>query len=143
MNTGHDDSLNQALQHVDERRRAFLGRLLAGGAALAATPSMTTIALGADAAAPAGKGGKGKGGAGGPAADPETLAARMIQEFDKDGDKALNQQELTAAIRASHERAGQGKGGGAGGGKGKGGGAGGGKGKGGGAGGGKGKGGRG
>jgi hypothetical protein len=141
--TIHDNHLDQALEHVDQRRRGFLRNLLAGGAALVAVPAMSTYALGADAAAPAGKGGKGKGGAGGPAADPETLAARMIQEFDKDGDKALNQAELTAAIRASHERAGQGKGGGAGGGKGKGGGAGGGKGKGGGAGGGKGKGGRG
>ena len=138
--TIHDSHLDQAFEHVDQRRRGFLRNLLAGGAALVAVPAMSTYALGADAVAPAGKGGKGKGGAGGPAADPETLAARMIQEFDKDGDKALNQQELTAAIRASHERAGQGKGGGAGGGKGKGGG---GKGKGGGAGGGKGKGGRG
>jgi hypothetical protein len=141
--TIHDNHLDQVIEHVDQRRRGFLRNLLAGGAALVAVPAMSTYALGADAAAPAGKGGKGKGGAGGPAADPETLAARMIQEFDKDGDKALNQQELTAAIRASHERAGQGKGGGAGGAKGKGGGAGGGKGKGGGAGGGKGKGGRG
>ena len=138
--TIHDNHLDQALEHVDQRRRGFLRNLLAGGAALVAVPARSTYALGADAAAPAGKGGKGKGGAGGPAADPETLAARMIQEFDKDGDKALNQEELTAAIRASHERAGQGKGGGAGGAKGKGGG---GKGKGGGAGGGKGKGGRG
>jgi hypothetical protein len=64
----------------------------------------------------------------------------MIQEFDKDGDGALNQAELTAAITAAHQRAGKGKGGGAAGGKGKGGGAAGGKGKGGGAGGGKGKG---
>jgi hypothetical protein len=141
--TIHDNHLDQVIEHVDQRRRGFLRNLLAGGAALVAVPAMSAYALGADAAAPAGKGGKGKGGAGGPAADPETLAARMIQEFDKDGDKALNQEELTAAIRASHERAGQGKGGGAGGAKGKGGGAGGGKGKGGGAGGGKGKGGRG
>jgi hypothetical protein len=129
--TIHDNHLDQAIGHVDQRRRGFLRNLLAGGAALATVPAMSAYALGADAAAPAGKGGKGKGGAGGPAADPEALAARMIQEFDKDGDKALNQEELTAAIRASHERAGQGKGGGAGGGKGKGGGAGGGKGKGG------------
>ena len=117
--TIHDNHLDQVIEHVDQRRRGFLRNLLAGGAALVAVPAMSTYALGADAAAP---GGKGKGGAGGPAADPETLAARMIQEFDKDGDKALNQEELTAAIRASHERAGQGKVGGAGGGKGKGGG---------------------
>lgn len=150
MTTNHDESRDQVLQHVDERRRSFLGRLLAGGAALAAVPTMTTIALGDDEAVPAakGKGGKGKGGRGGPVEDTETIAARMIREFDKDGDSALNQEELAEAIKAAHERArqahgkGGGKGGGAAGGKGKGGGtAGGGKGKGGGAGGGKGKGG--
>lgn len=31
MKTNHDDS-QELLQHVDERRRSFLGKLLAGGA---------------------------------------------------------------------------------------------------------------
>lgn len=54
-----------------------------------------------------GEGGKGKaagGGRGGPVANAEALAARMIAEFDKDGDKALNAAELAAAIKAMHER---------------------------------------
>ena len=135
MNTNHDDPRSEVLQHVDERRRGFLGRLLAGGAAVVAAPAMSSFVLAQDAPAAAGKG------KGGPASDPAALATRMIQEFDKDGDGALNQAELTAAITAAHQRAGKGKGGGDAGGKGKGGGAAGGKGKGGGAAGGKGKGG--
>jgi hypothetical protein len=140
MNTPHEDSLNQALEHVDPHRRGFLGKLFAGGAAVVAAPAMSSFVLAQGAPA---AGGKGKGGA---TADPAALAAQMIREFDKDGDGALNQAELTAAITASHQRAGKGKGGApaagggapaAGGGRGKGGG----KGKGGGAGGGKGKGG--
>jgi hypothetical protein len=140
MNTNHDDPRDQVLQNVDERRRGFLGKLLVGGAAVVGAPAMSSFVLAQDAPAARGKG------KGGPTADPAALATRMIQEFDKDGDGALNQAELTAAITAAHQRAGKGKGGaakggGAAGGKGKGGGAGGGKGKGGGAAGGKGKGG--
>ena len=134
MNTNHDDPRDQVLQNVDERRRGFLGKLLVGGAAVVAAPAMSSFVLAQGALAAAGKG------KGDPAADPAALATRMIQEFDKDGDGALNQTELTAAITAAHQRAGKGKGGGAAGGKGKGGGAVGGKEKGGGAGGGKGKG---
>lgn len=140
MKTNHDDPRDQVLQHVDERRRGFLRNLLVGGAAVVAAPAMSSFVLAQDAPAADGKGKVG------PMADPAALATRMIQEFDKDGDGALNQAELTAAITASHQRAGKGKGdgakaGGVAGGKGKGGGAAGGKG--GGAGGGKGKGGRG
>ena len=144
MNTNHDDPRDQVLQHVDERRRGFLGKLLVGGAAVVAAPAMSSFVLAQGAPA---AGGKGKGG---PAGDPAALATQMIQEFDKDGDKALNQAELTAARAGRGRRAGKGKGGGAapgggapaaGGGRGEGGGAGGGKGRGGGAGGGKGKGG--
>jgi len=134
MKTNHDDPRDQVLQHIDERRRGFLGKLLVGGAAVVAAPAMSSFVLAQDAPAAAGKG------KGGPTADPAALATQMIREFDKDGDGALNQAELTAAITASHQRAGKGKGGApaagggapaAGGGRGKGGGAGGGKGKGG------------
>lgn len=130
MQPNHDSPRDQVLQHVDERRRGFLGKLLAGGAAVVAVPAMSSFVLAQGAPAAGGEGN------GGPAADPAALATRIIQEFDKDGDGALNQAELTAAITAAHQRAGKGKGGGA-----KGGGAAGGQGKGGGAAGGKGKGG--
>ncbi len=123
MKTNHDDPRDQVLQHVDERRRGFLRKLLVGGAAVVAAPAMSSFVLAQDAPAVAGKG------KAGPTPDPAALATRMIQEFDKDGDGKLNLAELTAAITASHQRAGKGKGGGAAGGKG--GGAGGGKGKGG------------
>jgi hypothetical protein len=142
MKTNHDDPRDQVLQHVDERRRGFLRKLLVGGAAVVAAPAMSSFVLAQDAPAVAGKG------KGGPTPDPAALAKRMIQEFDKNGDGMLDLEELTAAIRASHQRAGKGKGDGAkgdgvAGGQGKGGGAADGKGKGGGAAGGKGKGGRG
>jgi hypothetical protein len=137
MKTNHDDPRDQVLQHVDERRRGFLRKLLVGGAAVVAAPAMSSFVLAQDAPVVAGKG------KGGPTADPASLATQMIQEFDKDGDGKLNLAELTAAITASHQRAGKGKGdgakgGGVAGGQGKGGGAAGGKGKGGGAAGGKG-----
>lgn len=158
-----------ALEHVDARRRRFLGKLLAGGATLAALPAMSTVALGddeddGDESTPAakgksgqgkggqgkggqGKGGQGKGGQGGKGGgsrmDPKKMAAEMLKKYDKDGDKALNEKELVAALTAMMKERQQGQGGG-GQGRGKGGGqgnGGGGQGKGKGGGGGRGKGG--
>lgn len=143
---------SDALEHVDPKRRGFLAKMLAGSVAL---PVMSTVAF----AEPQqdgkgkGKGGKGKGGQGGQGKggqgkgkgqggqmgdrDPAALAKRMIQEFDKDGDRKLSLAELTMALKAMQERRSGGgqrgrrdQGGGAGAGKGKGGGAGKGKGKG-------------
>ena len=143
----------EALDHVDPKRRGFLAKMLAGTVAL---PVMSTVALGqtpqegkAKGKGGKGKGGKGKGGAAGKGkgqaagkgrtagGDPAALAKRMISEFDKDGDAALNEAELTAALTAARERraamqdgaappsrgdaAGKGKGKGKGNGKGKGG----------------------
>lgn len=122
-----------ALQQIDSRRRGFLTKLLAGGATLAALPMMSTVALGDEEADGAkGKGGKGKGGkgqdgkgdAGGQGKgtrgrmDPKKMAADMLAKYDKDGDKALNEQELVAALTAMFQgrgsrngAEGQGKGG--------------------------------
>ena len=125
----HEPESSPVLQHVDPRRRGFLAKLIAGGVAL---PVMSTVTLGQADGQGKGKGGakgKGKGGAGkgaGQAQDPAALAARMISQFDKDGDRALNARELEAALRSMRERrgeqgpggAGKGKGGGAGKGKG-------------------------
>ena len=105
MTPTQEKSRDQLPSHDHERRRQFLRRLLGGGAAIAAIPT-TTIVL----AAAGGKGGRRRGGRGGPVADTKELAARLIKEFDKDGDKALNQTELAAAIKASHERGRQGTG---------------------------------
>ena len=146
------DLTSEALQNVDARRRGFLGKLLAGGATLTALPAISTVALGDEKqGAGKGKGGKGKGGIGGQGKggpgqggpDPQRMAAQMIARFDEDGDKALNEQELAAALtemanRRNNLQGGQGKG--AQGAKGKGNGGGQGKGKGGGQGKGKGKG---
>lgn len=113
------ESLDSALQQVDESRRGFLGKLLAGGAAAAAIPAMSSVVL---AQGPGGQG-KGKGGGGkgqvgggkgkGGRPEPAQMAATMIQQHDKDGDDALNLQELTAALQAMRDRmqAGKGKGG--------------------------------
>lgn len=99
------------LKQLDGHRRSFLGKLLAGGVAIAAVPAIAAVARGEEDVVTVvpvkGKGGKGKaaaGGMGGPLANAEALAARMIAEFDKDGDKALSQAELAAAIKAVHER---------------------------------------
>ena len=65
-----------------------------------------------------GKGGPGKGGAGqgkkgGPGGqdrgqrDPEEMVKRMIKQFDKDGDKALNARELMAMFKQMREGRGQ------------------------------------
>lgn len=136
-----NESDKSALELVDGRRRGFLGKLLAGGAAAAALPMTSTVAFGAEQAQGGGKGkgGKGKGGKGAKGGgqgqddaaqrDPKAMAARLIKEHDKDGDGALNVTELEAALKAMQKRrenmgdggadaAGKGKGGG---GKGKGG----------------------
>ncbi len=53
-----------------------------------------------------GAGGKGPGGGGRPT--PAAMAARMIQQFDRDGDQSLNANELTAAIESMRSRRGSG-----------------------------------
>ena len=138
-----NELVTAALEQVDSQRRGFLRDLLACGAAVAALPVMTTVAFAAPGDQPgAGKGkGEGKGGAagkgkGGEAGkgkgtdggmpDPAKMAARMIEKFDQDGDKALNERELVAALTEmakmrAQGAAGKGKGpGGAAAGKGKG-----------------------
>ena len=50
--------------------------------------------------------GKGKGGA----RDPAKMATEMIKTYDKDGDGALNDKELTAALTAIAHRHGKGGG---------------------------------
>ena len=89
-----------ASEQVNVRRRGFLGKLLAGGAAFAALPAMSTVVLGENKQ----KGsGKGKGSQGGPP-DPAKMAVELIKRFDKDGDKALNARELAQALTAMRER---------------------------------------
>ena len=90
---------------------ASSARLLAGVATIAAVPAIVANAGGEEDVVTVvpvkGKGDKGKaagGVKGGPVANAEALAAKMIAEFDKDDDKALNQTELAAAIKAVHER---------------------------------------
>ena len=111
MKSPFESSSGEKLKQLDGHRRSFLGRLLAGGVAIAAVPAIAAIARGEGDVVTVvpvkGKGGKGKAagdGMGGPVANAEALAARMIAEFDKDGDKALNQAELAAAMKAVHER---------------------------------------
>src|SRR6476660_8817881 len=105
-----NDATASAPGHIDVGRRGFLGKLLAGGAAVAALPAMSTVVLGKGQQGA----GKGKGGA----HDPAKMAAEMIKTYDKDGDGALNDKELTAALtaiaerRAAHHGKGKGKTGG-------------------------------
>jgi|GEM_PF-2377187 hypothetical protein len=136
----NNDPVETTLEQVDSQRRGFLRELLAGGAAVAALPVMTTVALGApedQQGAGKGKGGgkgggkgkgdgkgKGEGGKGkgeGGMPDPARMAAMMIRNFDKDGDKALNEKELVAALTEMAKRRAAGKGKGDGKGKGQGG----------------------
>ena len=117
------------LQHVEPQRRQFLAKLLAGGVAL---PVVSSIALAQPTQDGKGKGefgGKGKGKSGGKGkgelggkgkgdfagkgkggfasnTDPAELAAKLLNEFDKDGDKALNLDELTAALESTAQRRG-------------------------------------
>ena len=79
--------------HVDVQRRHSFGKLLAGGTAVAAVPAMTAIVIGQERQP---GGAKGKGGQRNPAA----IAARLIQTYDRDGDGALNEGELAAAMTA-------------------------------------------
>jgi hypothetical protein len=115
MKSPSESSSGDKSKQLDGHRRSFLGRLLAGGAAIAAVPAIAALARGEEDVVTVvplkGKGGKGKaagGGMGGPVANAEALAKRMIAEFDKDGDKALNQAELAAAIQAMRASQGQG-----------------------------------
>ncbi len=87
-----NDATASALEHVDVCRRGFLGKLLAGGAAVAALPATSTVVFGKGQQGA----GKGKGGA----RDPAKMATEMIKTYDKDGDGALNDKELTAALTA-------------------------------------------
>ncbi len=87
-----NDATASALERVDVGRRGFLGKLLASGAAVAALPAMSTVVFGKGQQGA----GKGKGGR----RDPAKIAAEMIKTYDKDGDGALNDQELTAALTA-------------------------------------------
>ncbi len=96
----NNDATVSALEHVDVGRRGFLGKLLAGGAAVAALPATSTVVFG-----------KGQQGAGkGRARDPAKMAAKLIKTYDKDGDGALNNTELTAALTAIAHRHGKGGG---------------------------------
>lgn len=119
MTRPRSESVDSALQHVDESRRGFLGKLLAGTAAAAAIPAMSSVALGDDR--PDRGKGKGDGKGRGDRPSPGDIAKRLIQQHDKDGDGALNEKELTAALEALFSRfAGKGKGRGDGKGKGDG-----------------------
>ena len=91
-----NDATASAPGHMDVGRRGFLGKLLAGGAAVAALPAMSTVVLG--------KGQKGAGKGKGKARDPAKMAAKMIKTYDKDGDGALNDKELAAALTAKAEK---------------------------------------
>jgi len=132
MNSSEQPVSGGALDQVDEKRRGFLTKLLAGSTAMAAVPMLSTIALAepGENAEGKGKGGKGKGKGGqagkgkgqGRTQDPAEMAKRMMKEFDKDGDQKLSLRELTAALTAIQKRreSGRGEGKGKGDGKGKG-----------------------
>ncbi len=95
--------VDSALQQVDENRRGFLGKLITGGATVAAIPAMSSMALAQGGAGRGkGKGGGAKGQGGRP--DPAQMAAMLLKQHDRDGDGALNLQELTAALQAMRER---------------------------------------
>ncbi len=98
----NNDAAVSTLEQVNVGRRGFLGKLLAGGAAVAVLPATSTVVLGA------GQQGAGKGK--GRARDPAKMAAEMIKTYDKDGDGALNNTELTAALTAIAHRHGKGGG---------------------------------
>jgi len=105
------NDLTERLPNRNAPRRSMLTKLVAGGAALSA------VSLGALAAEREGKGkgkGKGKGGEKGRGpgrqGDPTAMAAKMIKEFDLDGDNALNAKELAAAMTAMRQRRGGGAG---------------------------------
>ena len=98
------------LQQADESRRGFLSKLITGGATVAAIPIMSSAAL-AQGGPGKGRGraggAKGQGGGGrgqGNRPDPAQIAAMLIKQYDRDGDGALNQQELAAALKGMRER---------------------------------------
>ena len=111
MNTNHPDS--QAKTRPADGRRSFLAKLLGGGIAAGIIPATAAVALGDPQAAqkPAGKGKRGgRKGGGGKGPNPAELAAKLIREFDQDGDNALNAAELAKAIEALRKmRGGRGK----------------------------------
>ncbi len=53
---------------------------------------------------PGQRGEQGRRGPGGAERDPAEMVARMIQQYDKDGDQKLDKQELTAMFTAMRER---------------------------------------
>ncbi len=75
-------------------------------AAMMCLPAMAGPQGGGKPGAGKGPGGKGQGGGGRPT--PAAMAARMIQQFDSDGDQSLNASELTAAIESMRSRRGNG-----------------------------------
>jgi len=114
------------------RRRGFLTTLMAGLYGITVLPLLTAVSHGAapqggrgGAGGAGGGGGGGAGGGGGPS--PAQLATMMIKQFDRDGDRALNQRELMMALVTLQKQR-MGGGGGAGGQGGRGGGGAGGKG---------------
>ena len=81
--------------------------------------SVALLAVDCSAEPPGRRGERGKPGAGqrrgpgqgqgqkpgaGQQRDPAQMVARMMQEFDKDGDQKLNLQELTAMMKSMRER---------------------------------------
>ncbi|MCP4785076.1 MAG: hypothetical protein GY903_32455 [Fuerstiella sp.] len=57
--------------------------------------------------------GEGQRGGAGASRDPQQMVARMMKEFDKDGDSKLNTRELTAMFTSMRERRDSGEGPGA------------------------------
>ncbi|WP_236625536.1 EF-hand domain-containing protein [Rhodopirellula baltica] len=90
-------------------RRRFLMKLLASGTALPLISSVVFAQkpnrLAKDAE---GNPQARRRGAAGMQMDPTKIAARLIKEHDKDGDGALNEKELAAALTAFREGRGQG-----------------------------------
>jgi len=84
-------------------RRGFLTKMIAGSVALATASAAIAAPPGQGQGKGAGKG-KGAGGKGPGMMDPAQLAGRLIQEYDKDGDGALNARELAEALKTMRER---------------------------------------
>ncbi|MFP6677024.1 MAG: hypothetical protein VB878_18210 [Pirellulaceae bacterium] len=107
-------------ENVTARRRGFLTTLVAGVYGIAILPLLTAVGLGAPQGArgrgrpgqPGGAGGAGGagGGGGGGRPTPAQLSAMLIQQFDRDGDRALNQRELMMALVSLQQRMGGGGG---------------------------------
>lgn len=108
------ESVDVQDEHAEPNRRGFFAKLLVAGGATAAFPALASMSL-AQGERDREKG-KGKGGR---RPNPSDIAKRLIEQFDKDGDGALNVAELTKALEALRSR-GRGPGGPGGPGKGKG-----------------------